>query len=317
MNLKRRKLPLGQRMVSFLAQHLRQLLASLGELWRTPMTSLMTLLVLGFSLSLPALLLVLANNAAKVEQQWHSAAEINLFLQMDLAESRQQALVTRLRGMPELIEVQWQSADAALEEFRQNAQFGDALAYLDDNPLPAVIRVLPSARHSGAEAARSLRDRLAGEPEVALARLDLDWLQRLEALTATGRQAGAALGLLLLVAVVLITANTIRLSIMQRSDEIRVMKLVGATEGFIRRPFLYGGLWLGLLSALLALVLVNAMLVWLDGAMAQLLSLYRSQFRLDGLSAQQGSGLMLGACLLGWLGAYLSVRRHLRAIEPQ
>ncbi|GAA4878466.1 permease-like cell division protein FtsX [Ferrimonas pelagia] len=317
MSLSRKKLPVGQRMISLLTQHLRQLLASLGELWRTPMTSLMTLLVLGFSLSLPALLLVLANNAEKVEAQWQSAAEISLFLDLDIAPVRQETLLTRLRGMPEVIAVTFQSSEQALAEFRQHAQFGDALAYLDDNPLPGLIRVQPSARHAGVDAARSLRDRLAQEPGIALARLDLDWLQRLEALSATGRQAGIALGVLLLLAVVLITANTIRLSIMQRFDEIKVMKLVGATEAFIRRPFLYGGLWLGLLSALLALVLVNVMLVWLDGSMAQLLSLYRSQFRLDGLSVQQGSVLILASCSLGWLGAWLSVRRHLRAIEPQ
>ncbi|MBY5993402.1 permease-like cell division protein FtsX [Ferrimonas balearica] len=303
-------------MKSGVQQHLRQSLSSLGELWRAPMTSLMTMLVLGFSLSLPALLMVLSNNAAKVEAQWQSAAEISLFLKLDLDESRRQGLVTRLRGMPEVLEVHYLSPEDALAEFQQQSQFGEALRYLDSNPLPAVIRVLPSGRHSEADAARALRDRLAEHSEVAMARLDLDWLQRLQALANVGRQSGSALGVLLILAVVLITGNTIRLSIMQRFHEIKVMKLVGATEAFIRRPYLYGGIWLGLLAALVAMVLVNAMLIWLDGAMAQLLSLYRSQIRLEGLSAGQSGALVLFSCGLGWLGAWLSVRRHLRAIEP-
>ncbi len=313
----RRKVSLGRRWRSGLSQHLRHFLSSLGELWRTPVTSLMTLLVLGFSLSLPALLWVLANNAAKVEAQWQSAAEVSLFLHEEIPDGRLQSLLTQLRGMPELVEVHYHSPEAALAEFRQHAQFGEALGYLDENPLPGVVRVLPTVRHADPVAAGRLRDRLAQLPGVAMARLDLDWLTRLEALSATGRRAGAGLALLLLMAVVLITANTIRLSILQRFDEIRVMKLVGATEAFIRRPFLYGGLWLGLLSALLALVLVNVMLVWLDGAMAQLLSLYRSQFRLDGLGIGQGVAVMAASCILGWCGAWISVRRHLRAIEPQ
>ncbi|GAA5187176.1 permease-like cell division protein FtsX [Ferrimonas gelatinilytica] len=313
----RRKVSRFRRWRSGLGQHLRHFLSSLGELWRTPVTSLMTMLVLGFSLSLPTLLWVLANNAAKVESQWQSAAEVSLFLHEEIADGRLKTLLTQLRGMPELIEVTYHSPEEAMTEFRQHAQFGEALDYLDENPLPGVIRVLPSVRHADPVAAAALRDQLAQLPGVAMARLDLDWLTRLEALSATGRSAGAALAVLLLVAVVLISANTIRLSILQRFDEIKVMKLVGATEAFIRRPFLYGGFWLGLMSALLALVLVNVMLVWLDGAMAQLLSLYRSQFRLDGLDVRQGAAVMAASCALGWCGAWISVRRHLRAIEPQ
>ncbi len=311
------KLPFTQRLKSGFQQHIRHALSSLGELWRTPMTSLMTMLVLGFSLSLPALLMVLSNNAAKVEAQWQSAAEISLFLRLDLNEARRQSLVTQLRSMPEILEVHYLSPDQALAEFQSHSQFGEALKYLDSNPLPAVVRVLPSARHSEADAARALRDRLAQFNEVAMARLDLDWLQRLQAMGQVGRQSGTALAALLILAVVLITGNTIRLAIMQRFHEIKVMKLVGATEAFIRRPFLYGGIWLGLLAALIAMVLVNAMLIWLDGAVAQLLSLYRSQVRLEGLTGSQSGSLILFACLLGWLGAWLSVRRHLRAIEPR
>ncbi|WP_298440847.1 permease-like cell division protein FtsX [uncultured Ferrimonas sp.] len=315
--MKRRKLSAGRRFTGFFAQHAKQLVASLGELWRTPVTSLMTMLVLGFSLSLPTLLLALSNSAVKVEQQWQSSAQINLFLQMDLVEASEQQLLGTLRGMAQLSSVEYQSAEQALQEFQANSRFAGALQYLDDNPLPAVIKVVPSRQHRSGQAVRALQQQLQALPQVSLARLDLDWLERLQALSNTARTTGSALSLLLILAVVLITANTIRLGIMQRFHEIKVMKLVGATEAFIRRPFLYSGLWLGLMSSLLALVLVNALLIWLDGAMAQLLSLYDSQLRLDGLTGSQVATMMFSACGLGWLGAYLSVRRHLRAIEPQ
>ncbi|WP_240473406.1 permease-like cell division protein FtsX [Ferrimonas senticii] len=314
--MSRSKLGLGQRIRGFFAQHLKQLVASLGELWRTPLTSLMTMLVLGFSLSLPTLLLALSNSAVKVEQQWHDSAEINLFLNPKLSEQSQQRLLATLKGMPEVGSLQFQSAQQSLAEFQANSHFGKALDYLDDNPLPAVIKVLPSLQYRTGEGAKALQRQLQAMPEVELARLDLDWIERLQALSATVRSAGSALSALLVLAVVLITANTIRLGIMQRFNEIKVMKLVGATEAFIRRPFLYSGVWLGLISAMLALVLVNGLLLWLDGAMAQLLSLYDSQLRLQGLNGDQVWLLFLCSCSLGWLGAYLSVRRHLRDIEP-
>lgn len=315
--MKRSKLPLGRRVGAYFSQHLRQLVASLGELWRTPFTSVMTILVLGFSLSLPTLLLALSNSADKVEQQWQHSAQINLFLKLDLAKASEEQLLTKLRGMAELVEVEYQSAQQGLAEFQQHNQFAEALSYLDDNPLPAVIKVMPSLKYRSGEQARQLQQQLQQLPEVALARLDLDWLERLEALSATATRASSGLSILLIVAVVMIAANTIRLGIMQRFHEIKVMKLVGATESFIRRPFLYSGLWLGFISAMIALIIVNAMLLWLDGALAQLLSLYKSQLQLAGLSAEQVATVMLSACFLGWSGAYLSVRRYLRAIEPQ
>ncbi|QIZ78252.1 permease-like cell division protein FtsX [Ferrimonas lipolytica] len=311
------KVSTGRRFSSFLGQHAKQLVASLGELWQTPMTSVMTMLVLGFSLSLPTLLLALSNNAAKVEQQWQHSSQINLFLQLDLPAASEQRLLSKLRGMAELIEVEHQSSQQALAEFQAHSRFADALQYLDDNPLPAVVKVVPSLNYRSGEAVKVLQQQLQSMPEVSLARLDLDWLERLQAFSDTAKRASSALSLLLIVAVVLITANTIRMGIMQRFHEIKVMKLVGATEAFIRRPFLYSGLWLGLMSAMLALVLVNGLLLWLDSAVAQLLSLYDSQLRLDGLTGSQVAWLLGCACGLGWLGAYVSVRRHLRAIEPQ
>ncbi|MFI3244924.1 MAG: permease-like cell division protein FtsX [Ferrimonas sp.] len=302
---------------SWLSQHWRQLCLSLEELWLTPLTSIMSILVLGFSLSLPALLLAFANNAGKIEQQWQHSAQINLFLALDTTAEQEQQLLQQLQQMPELLAVNYQSAAESLVEFQAHSGFADALAYLDNNPLPALIFVIPNIAYEDDLALHALQKRLQALPEVELARLDMDWLKRLEALSATARMAGMALTGLLVLAVVLITANTIRLGIMQRYQEIKVMKLVGATEAFIRRPFLYSGVWLGFMAAMICLVIVNGLLLWLDRVMAQLMSLYQSQLVIEGLSLAQVVWLFGISCGLGWLGAYLSVRQHMRAIEPQ
>lgn len=146
--------------------------------------------------------------------------------------------------------------------------------------------------------------------------MDLEWLQRLDAVVLLLQQAVVAIGLLLLSAVLLIVSNTIRLSIISKREEIEVMKLVGATDAFIQRPFLYTGFWFGVFGGLLAFLVTEVLLWWLRGAIADISDLYQSDFRLQAMSLQEFGGLILLAVLLGVIGSYLSVRRHLRAIEP-
>ena len=188
------------------------------------------------------------------------------------------------------------------------------LAQAPDNPLPDVLLVLP--KNTQAEAARALLNRLNKERIVEYGKLDIDWLTRLDAIVSLLQQAVAVIALLLLGAVVLIIGNTIRLSIMNKKDEIEVMKLVGATDAFIQRPFLYSGVWFGVFGGLLAYLIVETMLLWLQSAIVSVTELYGSEFRLMSLSVTEFFSLMLLAVLLGLAGSYLSVRRHISAIEP-
>ncbi|TKB55047.1 permease-like cell division protein FtsX [Ferrimonas aestuarii] len=305
------------RLKTGLQNHCRQSVASLGDLWRLPMTTLLTVAVLGISLSLPSVLGVIVNNSHQLQQQWTDPTEISLFLKADVSPNRLASLQTRLSGMSEVASFSYQSADQSLQEFQQLSQFSEALNYLDNNPLPAVITVIPSNRHRELEALERLKSKLEGLNEVELARLDLDWLQQLRTMIASLEKMAWGMASLLVLAVILITANTIRMAITQRQDEIRVMKLVGATDAYVRRPFLYAGVWYGLLAALIAAMLASSMLLWFEIALAEVIDSYQTQFTLQGLSGSDLLTLVFTSITLSWLGAWVSVSRHLRAIEPQ
>ncbi|MEH8018737.1 permease-like cell division protein FtsX [Rheinheimera muenzenbergensis] len=308
------KIGFARHFVMFWVNHLRQALASLGELWRTPSASLLTIGVLGVSLTLPVTLHLLVKNMQQISDSFTQAAEISLFIKQDSSQTQIDSLKAILQADAAIARVTHISKQQALAEFAEVSGFGPALNYLSENPLPDVLLVLP--KNTQAEAARALLNRLNKERIVEYGKLDIDWLTRLDAIVSLLQQAVAVIALLLLGAVVLIIGNTIRLSIMNKKDEIEVMKLVGATDAFIQRPFLYSGVWYGVFGGLLAYLIVETMLVWLQGAILSVTALYGSEFRLMSLSVAEFFALMLLAVLLGLAGSYLSVRRHISAIEP-
>ncbi|MCH1926242.1 permease-like cell division protein FtsX [Shewanella sp. C32] len=315
-SLTRSKLPITGRIVMFFIRHVQHAMASLGELWRSPMSSVMTMAVLGVSLSLPAALQVMVKNAETITQSWDSAAQISLFIDGDRSDKSIQSLIARIKVYPQIDQVRYISKEQALAEFRKLSGFGDALDYLDENPLPAVVTVFPTERYSTPQGARELLAKLEQEPEVSFGRLDIEWLERLQALVHVLERTVIAIGALLVLAVVLIIGNTIRLAIMNRRSEIEVMKLVGATEAFIQRPFLYTGIWYGVVGGILAWLIINILVWYLDGALTHLLGLYGSNIHMQGLSFGELLRMVVAASFLGWLGSYVSVRHHLRAIEP-
>ena len=310
------KLPISGRIVMFFIRHVQQGMSSIGELWRNPVSSIMTMAVLGVSLSLPAALQVLVKNAENITQSWNSAAEISLFINEGRSEQSIQSLISRIKSFREVASVDYISREQALEEFQRLSGFGEALSYLDENPLPAVVSVTPSLKYSSPTGARELLRKLEREPEVSFGRLDIEWLERLQALVRLLEKTVLAIAALLVLAVVLVIGNTIRLAIMNRRTEIEIMKLVGATEAFIQRPFLYTGIWYGVIGGLLAWLIINILVWYLDGALADLMGLYGSQLSLASLTFAELGQLVLLASFLGWLGSYLSVRQHLRKIEP-
>ena len=310
------KLPISGRIVMFFIRHVQQGMSSIGELWRNPISSIMTMAVLGVSLSLPAALQVLVKNAENITQSWNSAAEISLFINEGRSEQSIQSLITRIKSFREVASVDYISREQALEEFQRLSGFGEALSYLDENPLPAVVSVTPSLKYSSPTGARELLRKLEREPEVSFGRLDIEWLERLQALVRLLEKTVLAIAALLVLAVVLVIGNTIRLAIMNRRTEIEIMKLVGATEAFIQRPFLYTGIWYGVIGGLLAWLIINLLVWYLDGALADLMGLYGSQLSIESLTFAELGELVLLASFLGWLGSYLSVRQHLRKIEP-
>ncbi|GAB6041008.1 permease-like cell division protein FtsX [Endothiovibrio diazotrophicus] len=308
--------PLKTRALAWFVGHFRALLASLGHLWRNLGSGMMTAGVIGIALALPAGLYILLDNLQAVSRGWDGEAQISLFLQPRVSDREAAALADRLRPRPGIGQVSVVSHAQALEEFRQLSGFGEALGLLDGNPLPAVILVTPTASYDSPQAVEGLLRELRALPEVDLAQLDLEWVKRLHALTEIARRGVLVVAGLLALAVLLIVGNTIRLDIQNRRDEIVITKLIGGTDAFIRRPFLYGGFWYGATGGLVAWLLVGLSFQMIDGPVARLAALYGSPFQLNVLTFGTTFTLFAIAIALGLLGSWLAVGRHLRQIEP-
>jgi cell division transport system permease protein len=311
-----RRLGLLRRFKAYGEHHLQSLLDSLGRLARNPVASAMTVAVIGIALALPTGLHVVLKNVQAVSADWENAAQISLFLRKNLREDRLQKLIAELKVMPEVAVVTYVSPDEALEEFQRMSGFGEAVDALQQNPLPGVLIVQPGLTASAPATVEGLLNRLRIHPDIEFAQLDMEWVKRLYAMMEIARRGVAVLASVLALAVLLIVGNTIRLAIQNRRDEIEVQKLIGATDAFIRRPFLYSGFWHGLLGAMIAWLLVNVSLWVLSAPVERLSALYDSRFELGGLGLEATFYLMLFGVLLGFIGAWLAVDRHLRTIEP-
>jgi len=295
---------------------IRQGVNSLGEMWRTPVASVMTILVLGLSLTLPATLYVVVKNVQQVSSGFNDAAEISLFVKDELNEAQTQTLVKRLVLYPEIESVSFISKSQALNEFKQVSGFGQALDYLEENPLPNVVLVTPTVRYRKPQAAQQLLVKLEEEREVEFGKLDIAWLERLNALLSLLKESVFTVGILLLSAVILIIGNTIRLSIMDKKEEIQVLKLVGATNTFIHTPFIWTGIWYGVIGGFVAFMSVVMMLWWLESAVTMVAGVYQSNFVLIGLNGNELVILLFLAIVLGFSGSYISVRKYIKDIEP-
>ncbi len=301
---------------NYLLRHAQTLFYAIGQLSRTPLATLMTTAVIAIALAMPTGLHVLLKNMQGVLSGWDSAAQISLFLEHNTSEQAALGLAEQLRGHPTILEVEYISAQQAMAEFQRLSGFGEALNALEENPLPPVLVVQPTLDRQDPQALQALVEELRAEATVDLAQLDMEWVERLYALMEIGKRGVWLLAGLLALAVILVVGNTIRLMIQNRRDEIVIIKLIGGTDAFIRRPFLYTGFWYGILGALLAFIMVELSLLALAGPVNSLAVLYNSHFRLGGMDFLTTGGLMGGGLLLGLLGSWLAVGRHLRSVEP-
>lgn len=286
------------------------------DIFSNPFSNLMTILVIAIALAFPAALLVVLDDSQSVFQRWHGVSRISLYLKMDTSEERLLSLAKEVKQREDVLQVEVITQEQALTEFKLRSGFADALKQLDSNPLPPVLVVQPKKEHRSPEMSALMLTELENFPDVDIAKLDLDWLRKLHALIFLAKKIVTGLALVLATAVLLIVGNTIRLSVQNRRDEIEIIKLIGATDGFIRRPFLYTGLWYGLLAGIISWIILKFSFLWLQAPIAHLASLYQSHFQLDGLDGLQSILLVLISCLLGLLGSWLSVGPHIRQIEP-
>jgi len=302
----------------FFIRHLQVFFYSLGLLSRSPLATLMTASALGIALALPAALYVVLDHASELSGDMNSINQISLFMKKDTPAAEITSIQTKLQAHAGIADVKHINRSAALQEFQDNSGFGDALKALKDNPLPDLLVVYPSLAFSDPQQINTLLIELKKIPQVDLVQLDIQWLQRLYAIIHIGQRGVLIIGCLLALAVLLIVGNTIRLAIENRRSEIVVMKLIGGTDSFIRRPFLYTGFWYGLLGSLIAVLLVNISLIMITDPLAHLSSLYENNlFSLGLMGVDISSTLILSGCLLGLLGARIAVGKHLKDIEPK
>ncbi len=301
--------------LAWLSRHLDAARFSLSRLYQGRLGSMLTLSVIAIALAMPAALYLVVDNARSVAHGWDDAVQLSVFMQPGVDAESATATARELGQRDDVSNVQVITPDDALAEFRRWSGYDEAAALLDENPLPALIVVQP--RSDRPEAISRLADELAALDRVDQVQLDREWLERFFALLDIGQRIILMLAVLLALAVIVIAGNTIRLEIHNQRHEIEVMKLVGATDAFIRRPFLYTGLWYGLFGGIIAWAVVAIGLALMSEPVQRLTELYDSNFRLAGLGLDTGATLIATAMLLGWLGAWLAVGRHLHDIEPK
>lgn len=297
-------------------RQLFSLFSSLGTLMSHRLGTLMTVLVLGIAMALPVGLYITVKNLRALDIQQEQWGTITVFLNADIGEDQAlslQGLINQQSGArAEVI-----SPAAGMEQFQEASGFGQAMDMFEENPLPWVVLVTPEP--AADETLEAVVVRLEGwlqqRAEIDLVQADFKWLKRLAGLLDLGDALVSVLTVLFSLAVVVIVSNTIRMDVANRAEEIQVLSLVGAGNGFIRQPFLYSGFWYGLLGALLALLLYNLCLYYLSQPLERLLDAYGNSFTVQNLEPGGLLFVLLCGGLLGFFGAWLSVQRYLHQIR--
>jgi len=305
------------RIKAAVGQHIEQLSLSFFELWKTPVATLMTILVLGIALSLPTVFHVMYKNMERLTGHWDSASEISLFLKKGISEERIQVLINKLSLYDTIDTVTYISNHQALQEFKDISGFSKALEQLDENPLPAVLVVTPVKSAMNAAGSKLLVAKLEREQDIDLVRVDIEWIEKLQAIFYLAVDIVIAIAALLLLSVLLIVSNTIRLNILNQRAEIEVLKLVGATNRFIQLPYIYIGAWYGFLGGAIAWLFSVILVLWLHASVMDLTSIYQVDFELISLTFNESMMLLMTGAVLGFVASFISVKQYLVKIEPK
>ena len=310
------KSELKRRFELWLLQHLQAFIYSLGQFSKYPLSNILTSAVIGISLALPTSFYLLLDNVRFVSSSWDGSVQVTLFLQTEIDDEQALSFAKQLKENNAINETVLINRADALAEYQQLSGFSEALDALDENPLPNVILVKPLIDDMNEADTESLIKELEAMPEVDSAQYDSQWIKRLLSLLDIINRVIIILSTLLAIGVLLIIGNTIRLSIYNRRAEIEITKLFGGTDSFIQRPFLYSGLWYGAFGGIIAWLLISISMQLLRGPVKQLANLYASDYELIGLGFLNSLALIGIGIILGLFGSWISVKRHLRDIDP-
>ena len=288
---------------------------ALQDLKSTPLATFLTVMVIAISLTLPSVCYMVYKNVSSAASQYYPSPQITVYLEKTLDDDAAARVVGQLQAQG-VDKVNYLSRDEALGEFRNWSGFGGALDMLEENPLPAVAIVVPKLDFQSTEALNTLRDRVTRIQGVDEVRMDDSWFARLSSLTGLVGRVSAMIGVLMVAAVFLVIGNSVRLSIFARRDTINVQKLIGATDGFILRPFLYGGAMLGFSGAFLSLILSEILVMRLSSAVTEVAKVFGTQFELSGLGFDECLLMLIVCSMIGWVAAWLATVQHLRHFTP-
>lgn len=303
-------------MSAWIIRHLQTLIGALGRLSQHKLATLLTTLVIGIALALPACLHLLITNAQTATGNWNRAVDISVYLKMPTSADEARRIADRIRQRRDVSEVDLVTADDALKEFRRESGFGAAIDALTGNPLPHAVIVHPKGEYATAEHLAGLAADIRALPSVDVVQLDTAWVNRLQAILDAVRRGVILAAAVLALGVMAIVGNTIRLDIQNRRAEIEVTKLVGGSDAFVRRPFLYSGVWYGIGGAIIAWLVTAIVVGTLREPVSRIAGLYGSGFEIRGLGLKPTLLLLASGVILGWMGSYIAASRHLREIEP-
>ena len=314
-NIRRDKPATSNQLIAYLLHHIQSLIFSLGKIYQAPVPTIMTVAVIGITLSLPGGFYLFLKNINAMSGDYRSITQITLYLDIKLSEKKARAFEREISGMKNVQSTEFISRQASLEAFRESSGFGKSIDTLANNPLPHTIIVEPLGK-ADTFAVKNLLNTLQASPQVNIAKLDTEWLERLYTILEIAKRSVVIVTILFSIAVLLIIGNTIRLDIQSRYQEIIVTKLIGATNAFIRRPFLYGGVWYGLLGGLMSWLIVEIGYLAISGPLNRLNLLYQGDLELITFTFQDFIVLVTSSTLLGLAGSWIAVARHLNQIEP-
>lgn len=297
--------------------HAQALFSSLGRLVASRFSSAMTITVLAIAISLASGFYILVANLQQLAGNLEASNQISLFLKEEISEARANKFVNSIRQNPDIQEVKLITKEQALEEFRSYSGFGEAIKALEKNPLPVVVQVLPKNSLEDEQALETLLDDFKKSAEVDFAQMDMQWVKRLKSIMTIARRGVTMLSFLLGAGVLFITANTIRLELHNRRDEVVIAKLVGATNGFIHRPFLYSGFWIGFFSGVAAWFIVTTIMLILKQPIETLSRLYDDAFHVVFLGFAETLALLFISSVLGVVGSWIVLHFQLQQLKPE
>ena len=298
----------------FFSVHVKQAKSSFSALWQRPLGNILTLAVVSIALAMPACLYLLGKNVAGAAEEVASPSQVSAYLVENMPDARVMVLKDEIETWPLVKEVEYISPQQGLADLSQYAGFDKALSLLSGYALPGVLVITPESELKSD--IQSIAKEVREQQDVTDVRLDEDWLARLDAIKTLAGIVVITLSVLMLCAVFLIVGNTLRFNVLANKEEIQTMKLIGATDSFILRPYLYTGMWFGVLGAVVAWLVTTVMTYVMNSAVEDLAALYDSQFRLNGLNWDESLLLLITGSLIGCIAARISAQRHLKEIEP-